>query len=365
MNSPYTDKYFTKSRIVAEKAGLNPIVSYRIFTRFSGIAALEPMARLVMGLSSKSKIEILATGESFEPNDTLAIITGPFQDLVEIETQLLQWTALPCYCAAKAKAIVSAAPNKIVLDFHARHLFGAESVALASYGAEVGGIPGASTDIGSNSEIYLDQMIRDYRNQINYGSPETFKKPGIGTMPHALLAIFGGDYEKMAKAYIDAFPQDKFVALIDYNNQEIDDSLLLLKKYEKHLAGVRTDTCGENHAQLKATIPGFIPAFAAKSGVTIEGVKALRKALDENNGEHVKLFVSSGFNEEKTNEFMYSASSDFDGIGTGSFIPKVPTATADIFEVDGEVECKAGREWCYEKNKIFYEREIFSYESAE
>jgi len=360
MNSPFCDKYFSKTKLVAETARLNPIVKYRVFTRFAGIAALEPMAKVVMKMSEKSSVQILATGTEFEPGDTVAIITGPIQDIVELETQWLQWTALPCYCAAEAKKIMERAGDKIVLDFAARHLYDPVSVALASYGAQVGGIEGASTDVGANAEMYLDRVITEYKNVVEYSDKRIYKQAGIGTTPHALIALFGGDYLAMAEAYTKTFPEEKFVALIDYNNREIDDSLLLLEKLGKHLAGVRIDTCGENFAQVGYEQNGD-PKFADEKGVSISACRALKNALKSHGGEHVKIFVSSGFNADKTGKFMEMCPSSIDGIGTGSFIPKGPTATADIFEVDGKNESKVGREWGLEKNKEFYEKETMTY----
>jgi len=364
MDNPICDKYFTKSKEVAKHAGLNPEVRYRVFTRFNGIAALEPMAELITKLAPTARVEVLSTGTPFKAEDTIATVSGPFQDLVELETLWLQWTALPSYCAQQAKNIVECAKGKILIDFAARHLFSHLSVALASYGAKVGGIPASSTDVGMNPMLFLDDMLNIYKQWTN-GNTRELPVEGIGTTPHALLAIFKGDYEAMAKAYTERYPEDQFVALIDYNNKEIADSLLLLKKYGKHLAGVRTDTCGENYAQVGYTQSGDLQ-YADERGVSVNAVRALKNALINNGGEHVKLFVSSGFNEEKTEMFVQNCPSSFDGIGTGSFIPKVPTATADIYEVDGIRECKVGREWGFEANKEFSakDRQIYVGEEA-
>jgi len=193
--NPFTDKYFSKSRIVAEETRMNPRVSYRIFGRSNGIAALEPAAALIRTLAPMSDIDILPTGTEFKSGDTMMIVKGFFQNIVELETLYLQWCALPCYCAYHAKAIVNAADGKPVLDFSARHLYGAESVALASYGGYVGGIRGVSTDTGAEAQNYLSNRADDIRNIINQIDLPSGK--GIGTTPHALIAIFRGDYIKI------------------------------------------------------------------------------------------------------------------------------------------------------------------------
>lgn len=358
MNNPFTDKYFSKSRRVAEKAGLNPTVKYRVFGRFKGIAALEPAKCLIEALAPSAKVEILPTGTPFQPKDTIMIIEDKFQNIVELETMYLWWSALPCYCAQQAKDIVKAAQGRTVLDFAARHMYDAASVALASYGAKVGGITQHSTDVGANAFTALMNLINSYKAELAVYSPETAGKfgyieQGVGTTPHALLAIFGGDYTAMANAYLDAFPEDKFVALIDYNNKEIDDSLTLLRTFGDKLWGVRIDTCGVNHAQKIPSSEGSME-YVKEKGVSLDAVAFLRAALDLNGGKKVKIVVSSGFNALKTAEFASEVPNSFDAIGTGSFIPPNPTCTADIFEVDGKRESKKGREWGYIANKKFY-----------
>jgi nicotinate phosphoribosyltransferase len=356
--NPFTDKYFSKTKIVCEKADINPIVKYRIFMRQDGIAALEPMKTLVQAFAPNAEVLTLSKGTPFKANETIAIISGRLQELVEVETMALQWVALPCYTALESKKITELAGDKMVSNFSARHLYDASSVALAAYGAEVGGIKTHSTDIGADPLSYLQSLAITLSSTLTglnaiEDMPDTGR--GIGTTPHALVAAFGGDYIAMADAYRDALPEEKFIALIDYNNKEIDDSILLLKHLGKHLAGVRIDTCGENYAQVGYDIDGSFK-YADEPGVCPSAVKALRNALDAHDGKHVKIFVSSGFNVEKVAKFMEVCPRAFDGIGTGSFIPKAPTATADIYKVDGMVETKKGREWGIEANELFYER---------
>jgi len=339
----YCDKYFTKSKEVAKHEKMNPIVKYRVFGRFDGITALNPIKKLIKILCSTAKVNALPEGTKFESGDTIITIEDNFQNIVEFETMYLQWIALPCYCAYQAKLIVDIAKDKDVMDFHARHLYGAESVALASYGASIGGIKSFSTDVGANPLEYLDLIALNYVSYKNIPWDIMFKNRGIGTTPHALIAIFNGDYIKMAKSYLNTYPDDKFIALIDYNNKEVDDTVALYKEFGDKLYGVRIDTCGENMSQ-----------GTADKGVSKPAIRLLRASLDSVGGSKVKIFVSSGFNVDKTNNFIDYVSNCFDGIGTGSFIPKGPTVTSDIMWVDGKKECKVGREWGYDKDEKFY-----------
>jgi nicotinate phosphoribosyltransferase len=345
-----TDKYFTKSKEVAMHAGLNPVVKYRVFSRKSGMAAFAPVKLMLRELCPSAKVKTLPEMSVFGPRDTIMTIEAPFQDIVEFETMYLWWSVWPSYCALKAHKIQSLAKGKNVLDFSNRHHPGAEAYALASYGAYVAGIKQSSGDIGGiNSMEYLKLLVKFYKNMLD-NPPGQISNIGVGTTPHALLALFGGDYIAMARAYINCFPNDKFVALVDYNNKEIDDTLALLKFLDHKLWGIRLDTCGENKAQSYGGL-----GYCTANGVSMQSILEVRSALRSNGGDHVKIAVSSGFNEEKTGLYMINSlvNEAVDTIGTGSFIPKVPTATSDIYEVDGKPECKKGREWGYKANEAF------------
>lgn len=348
MYNIFTDKYFSKAKRVAEIADLNPSVSYRVFMRHNGLAALKPLELMVSRLCPSASIHVLPKGTYFEAGDTVAIIKGPFQDLVEYEPLWLWWTALPCYCALKASEIVRAAKGMDVMAFENRHNFGAEATALTSYGANVGGFSKFSADIGADALPYLQLMLNHY-DELLEDPPKTIKNKGIGTTPHALIALFEGDYAELCRAYKEAYPEDKYVILNDYNNKEIDDSLTSLQVLGHKLYAVRLDTCGENYAQL---FKGS-PSKDKDKGVTPRSVKCLREELDKAGGQRVKICASSGFNAEKTELFT---SVPLDSVGTGSFIPKWPTATADIFEVDGKKETKVGREWGYIANEKFWRK---------
>ncbi len=344
----FTDKYFTKAKEVAIANDMNPTVKYRVFGRFDGLAALEPVRLMLQMLAPNALVQILPTGTPFIPGDTIMIIEGKFQEIVELETMYLQWCGLPCYCANQAKFILDSAKEKDVMDFSARHLFGAESGALASYGASVGGIKKFSTDSGANAYAFLSYAVDMYKNMLEHSSwiSRNWNNKGIGTIPHALIALFKGDYIKCAEAYAKAFPNEKQIHLIDYNNKEVDDTLFLLERLGEKLQAVRIDTCGENRFQ----------GMDMLNGVCQQAVEMLRKELDKNDGQHVEIIVSSGFDWSKTLDFMTGIPNCFDRIGTGSFIPKLPQCTSDIFEVDGRNECKVGRDWGYNSNRDFYDK---------
>lgn len=350
------DKYFTKAKEVCLKSGNDPEVAYRIFTRFDGVAALEPFSAFLRYVNPLLEFHTLPEGMPFESGDTIAIIKGKGSDLIDLETSYLNLIPLSCYCARQATDIMKVCneKGKVVMDFAARHLYSPMDIVLASYGAEVGGMTGHSTDLGMNARKILneptfwDAMLLGFPNQTL-----DLDSVGLGTTPHALIAVFKGDYSEMTKAYLKTHPEDDYTCLIDYNNREVADALSLLEEFGSQVKGFRLDTCGENYAQIGFEQDGSYK-YASETGVTEEGVRAFRNAIDGFERLNPKVYISSGFGFEKTARFLQNCPTSFHGIGTGSFIPKCPTATSDIYEVDGKRECKVGREWMYERNEKFW-----------
>lgn len=68
---------------------------------------------------------------------------------------------------------------------------------------------------------------------------EWWGKHGMGTMPHALIQMFNGDIVAATQAYHETFPNDDLIALIDYNNDAITDSLKVAREFGEKLKGVR------------------------------------------------------------------------------------------------------------------------------
>lgn len=183
---------------------------------------------------------------------------------------------------------------------------------LISKAAIEGGAIGTSTDIGSKK----------------------IGKKGFGTIPHALEVIFAFRYGQnnavleSTKAFDKWISKDiERVALVDFNNKEIEDTLRVLNEL-KEVSWIRIDTCGENIIQnalsfnnlkdkngimftenkineiLKkyfnvsikySTIPKEDLNFWFGTGVTISGVYIIKKNLIINNMNNIKIMLTSGF----------------------------------------------------------------------
>ncbi len=158
-----------------------------------------------------------------------------------------------------------------------------------------------------------------------------------GTMPHALIQQFHGDIAKATKAYLATFNHEKVTVLLDYHN----NVLQALEDIQNHLdrvGAVRLDTSkflvdqSLNDKQLY--------------GVNSELVSAVRTWLNNHHGEHVKIIVSSGIDDQKIQLLNRSdIKPDCYGVG-GFFLSSILNITADLICLNGQCQVKVGRQ-CY------------------
>lgn len=351
----YTDKYFLRAREIIDKEGLNPIVRAQVFVRkgpghTAGLDnALAVIKRYSEFFEHGGKAYALPDGVEFSPCETLLLLEGPLQDIIELETFYLGVltkqisainTGIDHVDLEKAeqsmRAVVSNAQGRPVIYFGARHWSYEEDASIGAAAAR-GGAVGAATDAAASA----------------------FGRLGEGTIPHVLENAFAArDGREKAVVnstvafdkYID--PKVRRIALIDYNNREIDDSLAVYKALGEKLYGVRVDTPGENVMQGGlAAFDKFDPRAVVSvdhpdakywygNGVTITGVMALRKALDAAGAANVKIVLTSGFGDpEKVAAFVRAEEACgiklFDSLGVGGIYPSW-AATMDVVGVKDE-----------------------------
>ena len=219
------------------------------------------------------------------------------------ETAILGILASGSGWATAARRIVDAADPIPVIGFGARHVH--PSVAdQMDYASVVGGCIGASTPAGARLA----------------GLAPT------GTMPHALVLIFG-DTVRAAEAFdrhID--PEVPRIILVDTFKDEAEESLRVAEALGDRLWGVRLDTPSE------------------RGRVTPELVKEVRARLDLAGHPHVKIVVSGGLDVDRIGVFK-DAGAPVDSFAVGSYISKASPIdfTGDLKEIDGRPVAKRGR----------------------
>ena len=164
----------------------------------------------------------------------------------------------------------------------------------------------------------------------------------MGTIPHALIAAYNGNTVAATEAfdkYVD--PQIARIALVDFDNDCVNTSLAVARKLGHKLQGVRLDTSGSMvDKSLLDQMGMFNP-----TGVCKELVCNVRKALDAEGFDYVKIIVSGGFDAKRVAAFE-AAGVPVDTYAVGSsFFDGNINFTADIVMVDGKPCAKAGRKY--------------------
>ena len=319
----YSDAYFLRTEEILNSDKHHPRVLMQIFTREHVVVCGtdEVIALFKTCAHNPENIEIhsLRDGDEVEPWETIMTIEGDLADFAHLETIYLGILARESRIATNVRNVINAANGKPVLFFPARY-----DIYLTQesdgYAAMIGGLKGFSTDA----------------NALASGGK------GLGTIPHALIATYGGDTVKATDAfdkYVD--PSVARIALVDFDNDCVNTSLAVARKLGRKLVGVRLDTSGSMvDKSLWDQIGRFNP-----TGVCAELVWNVRKALDAEGFDYVKIIVSGGFNPKRIAAFE-AAGVPVDTYAVGSnFFDGNINFTADIVLVDGKPCAKAGREY--------------------
>jgi len=342
-HKPYIDKYFLRSKDILQKENLNPTVKLQVFMRKAdcNIYGIDEAIEIIKTYAPNATIYSLQEGDHADPCETIMVIEGKVQDIIDLETMYLG--VISAETTKKVdnrdinleeielgmKAVVDLAGTRPVMYMGARH-WRWDMDAEISQACFKGGAAECSTDIGA----------------------ATVGKKGAGTIPHALEAVFHWQMRDISLAVLGAIRAfDKHIlkevpriALVDYANQEIWDTIRCQMHLQERLWGIRIDTCGENY--MEGVMP-YIGSGIASKGVSLKGVYLIRKMLNDAHLDKVNICLSSGFaNPEKVKLFVDAEKELgmrlFDMLGIGQvFYSRV--TTGDIIEVEGESIHKVGR----------------------
>src|SRR5688572_18011138 len=123
---------------------------------------------------------------------------------------------------------------------------------------------------------------------------------GVGTVPHALIAAWGGDTVGAAVGFADRFASEMNVTvLVDFDNDSVTTALAVAEALGPRLWGVRLDT-SDRLADLALQ---RLHGEDAPTGVAPELVHLTRGALDERGFTGVKIVVSGGFTVDRIRDF--------------------------------------------------------------
>lgn len=229
-------------------------------------------------------------GTLFKPGEPLMIIEGYYDDFAVYETTLLGILRHYSSVATKAARIKRLAMNKTVLFFglRAAHPAMAPMLDRAAY---IGGVDAVS---GVASSKYLGLRPQ-------------------GTMPHALIIVFGNQVEAW-KAFDEVVePSVPRIMLVDTFYDEREEALMAAKLLGERLYGVRLDTPSSRRGSMRLI------------------VEEVRWTLDIHGYKNVKIVVSGGIDEKEIVELRDIV--DAFGVGTSIVMPPSVDISADIVEV--------------------------------
>lgn len=300
-----TDVYFLRTMEVLRAKGLaDKRVVMEVAARslpnkakWGILAGVEEVAELLEG--REVDVYSLPDGSLFRPWTPVMRIEGPYSQFGILETSILGFLSSLSGVATAAARVKMAAGDKLVVNFGIRRQHPAVSLAFEKAGL-IGGLDGSSG-------VLVERL--------------GFKP--VGTMPHAMIIIFGDQVEAW-KSFDEVMPDDvPRIALVDTFYDEKTEAVMAAEALRERLQGVRLDTP------------------SSRRGDMAEIIREVRWELDLRGFRSVKIFVSGGLNEYTVREFS-EAGADAFGVGSHIIGARPVDFGMDIVEVEGKSVAKRG-----------------------
>jgi nicotinate phosphoribosyltransferase len=327
----YSDAYFNYTKEILERDGRRPAVLLQVFQRkhavLGGMDEAIAILRECSGDYDASgvwrpgwnalEVHALHDGDEIEPWESVLTVEGDYRLFCHLETTFLGGLARRTLIATNVREVVAAAHGKPILYFPARHDHYRVQTG-DGYAAHIAGAIGVSTDAQAS----------------------WWGGRGLGTVPHGLIAAYGGDTVAAAEAFARTIDDDvNIVVLVDYDNDSVGTAVAVARALGPRLWGVRLDT---SNTMVDRSLWPQMGRFDPR-GVNPQLVRNVREALDDAGFGAVKIVVSGGFTAEKIRAFE-TGGVPVDSYGVGSALIRGENDfTADVVLVDGQPRGKAGR----------------------
>lgn len=327
----YSDAYFVSTKRLLEDDGRRPHVLLQVFQKrdslLGGIDEAIAILKLCSGVRRADggwtdgwrelDVRALREGDRISPREAVLTIEGDYTLFAHLETVYLGTLARRSLVMRNVAEVVEAAGGKQIFYFPARHDHWLVQTG-DGWAAHIAGAIGVSTEAQAS----------------------WWGGRGIGTVPHGLIAAYGGDTVLAATKFADRFhPDVNVTVLVDWENDSVATALAVAEALGGRLWGVRLDT-GEQMVDrsLWGELGGFAP-----TGVNPRLVEKVRAALDGAGFGGVRIVASGGFDAERIRGFE-AAGVPVDAYGVGSSLIRGSNDfTADVVRVDGRPCAKAGR----------------------
>jgi nicotinate phosphoribosyltransferase len=326
----YSDQYFNLTRDLLEHEDRHPRVLMQVFQKEESIlGGIDEAIAVLKEAAGRHRdggwqscfdelvVHALDEGDPIAPRETVMTIEGDYALFAHLETVYLGCMARRTLVMRNVRAVVQAAHGKPILFFPARHDHWLVQTG-DGWAAHVAGAIGVSTDAQAS----------------------WWGGRGVGTVPHGLIAAYGGDTVAAARAFADRYFHDtNITVLVDFDNDSVGTALELAGALGERLWGVRLDTS----EKLVDRALQDEPDPDSHRGVTPLLAERVRSALDDAGHRHVRIVVSGGFDAGKIARFE-AQGAPVDAYGVGSSLLRGQNDfTADVVRVDGRPVAKVGR----------------------
>jgi nicotinate phosphoribosyltransferase len=322
----YTDAYFNHTRDTLLQDGRHPRVVMQVFQRNHAMLGGVDEAIAILKLCSDDwealTVHALRDGDRVEPWETAMTVEGDYTLFAHLETVYLGVLTRRTLITTNTVRVLEAANGKPIIFMPARHDHHRVQTG-DGYAAYVAGAM-----IGAEIGVTSDAQASWWGGR------------GVGTVPHALIASYGGNTVLAATKFAEWAPENmNIVVLVDFENDSVRTALEVARALGPRLWGVRLDTSGQLvDRSLWHEMGDFDPR-----GVNERLVQKVRDALDSDGFEQVRIVASGGFTVDKIDYFeRRRVPVDAYGIGS-SLIRGQNDFTGDIVMTDGRPSAKVGR----------------------
>jgi nicotinate phosphoribosyltransferase len=325
----YSDAYFNYTKELLEADDHRPRVLMQVFQRKESILGGIDEAIAVLKQCSGHRgrdgkwvngfkdleVHALHEGDAIEPWETVMTIEGDYALFAHLETVYLGCLARRTLIMRNVREVVEAADGKPILYFPARHDHWLVQTG-DGWAAHVAGAIGVSTDAQAS----------------------WWGGRGIGTVPHGLIAAYGGDTALAARKFADRFAGDMNVTvLVDFANDSVSTAVAVADELGEDLWGIRLDTSD------RLVDEGLRRLGKDVTGVNADLVRLVRSELDARGHQRVRIVASGGFTVDRIRAFE-AEDVPVDAYGVGSSLIRGSNDfTADVVLRDGQPAGKVGR----------------------
>jgi nicotinate phosphoribosyltransferase len=299
------DVYFERTVEILKARGDRKRVTAEVYLKalpedwdWAVLAGIEEAAALLEGVPVD--VQAMDEGTVFAPYQPVMVLEGVYVDWAQYETALLGVLCQASGIATKAARCKKAAGERPVISFGARRMHPALAP-MIERNAFVGGCDGVAVTKAA----------------------ELIDADPTGTIPHALVLMFGDTVEAL-KAFNEIVDRKvRRVALIDTLQDEKFEAIRVAQALGNDLYAVRLDTPSSRRGDLYRI------------------VEEVRWELNLRGFGHVKIITSGGIDEYE----ILRLNPVVDAYGVGTSIANAPVVSfaLDITEIEGRPAAKRGK----------------------